>query len=188
MLALPRQSSSLRGNAAAAATRQEETSGMHLSDRFTGGFLMLLGALAFWGGSRLPAVPGQDVGPAVFPMVIGGGLVLCGALIALGIGHSFEAPEADDAQTGPGLARALGRGAPLAALLPPALLIFYVLAAETLGFLPTAALMMLATCRALGASWRLAIGMALASPLAVHLVFFKLLRVPLPDGLLAAPW
>ena len=38
---------------------------------------MILGVLAFWGGSRLPAVPGQDVGPAAFPMVIGAGPSVC---------------------------------------------------------------------------------------------------------------
>ncbi|WP_137123626.1 tripartite tricarboxylate transporter TctB family protein [Roseomonas sp. HF4] len=158
---------------------------MHLSDRVTGLFLVVLGALAFWGGSLLPAVPGQDVGPAAFPMVIGGGLVLCGALIALGIGRSFEAPEAADDAPPPGLAARIGGWA---AFLPPALLIFYVLVSERLGFLPTAALMLLATARALGASWRLAAGVALLAPLAVHLAFAKLLRVPLPDGVLPAPW
>jgi putative tricarboxylic transport membrane protein len=161
---------------------------MHLSDRITGGFLVLLGALAFWGGSRLPGVPGQDVGPAVFPMVIGAGLMLCGTLIALGIGRSFEAPEPEDADATPGLAGRLGRFAPLAAMVPPALLIFYMLAAERLGFLVTASAMVLACALALGASWRLALGMALVAPPAVHLVFYKLLRVPLPEGLLAAPW
>jgi putative tricarboxylic transport membrane protein len=161
---------------------------MHLSDRVTGGFLVLLGALAFWGGSRLPGVPGQDVGPAVFPMVIGAGLVICGTLIALGIGRSFEAPEPDDTQATPGLAGMLGRFAPLAAMVPPALLIFYMLAAERLGFLLTASAMVLACALALGASWRLALGMAVLTPPAVHLVFYKLLRVPLPEGLLAAPW
>jgi putative tricarboxylic transport membrane protein len=30
--------------------------------------------------------------------------------------------------------------------------------------------------------------MAIASPLVVHLVFAKLLRVPLPAGLLPLPW
>ena len=58
------------------------------------------------------------------------------------------------------------------------------LAAETLGFLPTAALMVLATALALGASARLAIGMAVVAPFAVHAVFYKLLRVPLPWGVL----
>lgn len=158
---------------------------MHLSDRVTGLFLVVLGALAFWGGSLLPAVPGQDVGPAAFPMVIGSGLILCGALIAIGIGRSFEAPETAEPQPSRGLAARLGGGA---AFLPPALLIFYVLAAERLGFLPTAAIMLLLTALALGGSWRLAIGIALIGPPAVHLVFHKLLRVPLPAGVLPAPW
>jgi putative tricarboxylic transport membrane protein len=30
--------------------------------------------------------------------------------------------------------------------------------------------------------------MALGAPPLVHLVFYKLLRVPLPEGLLAVPW
>jgi putative tricarboxylic transport membrane protein len=158
---------------------------MHLSDRVTGLFLAVLGALAFWGGSRLPAVPGQDVGPAAFPMVIGTGLVLCGLLIAAGIGRSFEAQEAPEQAPSRGLAKRLGPGA---AILPPVLLIFYVLVAERLGFLPTAAIMLAVSALALGASWRLAIGVALIGPPAVHLVFYKLLRVPLPDGVLPAPW
>lgn len=158
---------------------------MHLSDRVTGTVLMLLGALAFWGGSRLPAVPGQDVGPAAFPMVIGGGLVICGALITIGIGRSFEAPEPEGSEAPPGLASRIGG---LAAFMPPALLIFYVLVAERLGFLPTAAIILLVTALALGAGWRLAVGLALIGPPFVHVVFYKLLRVPLPAGILPAPW
>lgn len=154
---------------------------MRLSDRVSGGFLMALGAAAAMSGSRLPAVPGQDVGPAVFPMVVGGGLVLCGAMIAFGIGHAFEAPEEPDG-TPP------GRWYGLRALLPPALLVFYVLAAERLGFLPTAFLIVAAVSFALGAGWRLALPVAVLAPLAVHAVFAKLLRVPLPDGMLPAPW
>jgi len=161
---------------------------MHLSDRVTGGFLVLLGALAFWGGSRLPAVPGQDVGPAVFPMVVGGGLVLCGALILLGIGQSFEEAEEEPAEAHEGLARRLGRWRSLAAFVPPALLLFYMLVSEPLGFLPTAFVMVLLSALALGASLRLGLAMALCAPPVVHLVFYKLLRVPLPAGILPAPW
>ena len=161
---------------------------MHLSDRVTGLFLAVLGALAFWGGSRLPAVPGQDVGPAAFPVLIGSGLVLCGVLIAVGVGHSFEAPEDGDETPVPGLAGWLGRLGGLAAFLPPALLLFYVVAAESLGFLLTAAIMLAVSARALGASWGLALGVMVAVPPVVHVIFAKLLRVPLPDGLLAAPW
>ena len=153
---------------------------MQLSDRVTGGVLVVLGAAAAVAGSRLPAVPGQDVGPAAFPMLIGGGLVLCGLMIALGIGHAFEAPE-EDTEGAP-------RFAGLRALLPPALLLFYVLAVDRLGFLLTAAAIVLAASLTFGARWRLAVPIAIVAPLLVHLVFYKLLRVPLPPGLLPAPW
>ncbi|MBW6399057.1 tripartite tricarboxylate transporter TctB family protein [Roseomonas sp. HJA6] len=161
---------------------------MHLSDRVTGLCLALLGSLAFWGGSRLPAVPGQDVGPAAFPMVIGTGLVLCGLMIAFGIGHTFEVEEPAEREEAPGLAKLLGGLDWLAAFLPPVLLLFYVVAADRLGFLITAAIMLLVASRALGASWRLAIGVTVLAPPFVHLVFYKLLRVPLPDGPLTMPW
>ncbi|MDB5415714.1 MAG: tripartite tricarboxylate transporter TctB family protein [Rubritepida sp.] len=155
---------------------------MQLSDRITGGMLVALGAASAWSGSLLPAVPGQDVGPAAFPMIIGFGLMGCGALIAIGIGRSFEVDDLDEPapKTGP--------LSGLRVLIPPALLLFYALAADTLGFLPTAAIMVLLGAKALGAKWPLAISMAIIGPVLVHLAFYKLLRVPLPPGLLPAPW
>ncbi len=153
---------------------------MRLSDRTTGAFLVALGAAAALAGSRLPAVPGQDVGPAAFPMVIGSGLAICGVLVVLGIGQSFEAPEEETVPP--------SRFHGLRALIPPALLLFYVLASNTLGFLLTAFAIVLVAGLALGARSRLAVPIALVAPALVHLVFYKLLRVPLPDGLLAAPW
>jgi putative tricarboxylic transport membrane protein len=165
---------------------------MQLSDRVTGGFLVVLGSLAAFGGSRLPPVPGQPVGPNVFPMVVGVGLALCGALIVLRIGHSFE----DDAvvQLSPDDPFYEPPKPPttwlygLRALIPPALLIFYAYAVETLGFIPMAAIVAFVTSIALGASLRLAVPVALAAPVFVHLVFAKLLRVPLPAGWLPMPW
>jgi putative tricarboxylic transport membrane protein len=41
---------------------------------------------------------------------------------------------------------------------------------------------------ALGARLRLALPMAIGAPLFVNMVFLKLLRVPLPSGLLPLPW
>ena len=155
---------------------------MQLSDRVTGAFLVALGAASAIAGGRLPAVPGQDVGPAAFPLLIGSGLIICGALIAFGVGHSFEVPE--EPAAGPGPWRLGG----LRALVPPALLLFYVLASEKLGFLITGAVMIFVAATALGARPRLALPLAAVAPLLVHLAFYKLLRVPLPAGLLAAPW
>lgn len=164
---------------------------MQLSDRVTGSVLITLGALSAYGGSRLPPVPGQPVGPNVFPMVVGIGLLLCGLMIVFGIGRSFEeapvperaAAEEDESTPAPG-----SRFYALRVLLPPALLLFYVFASEPLGFVPTAGLITLITCLSLGGPLRLAVPLALLAPVAVHLVFAKLLRVPLPAGLLPMPW
>lgn len=161
---------------------------MLLSDRTTGIGIAALGAVAAYAGSLLPPVPGQQIGPNVFPMVVGIGLVVCGALVALGIGHRFEEEaEAAVADLGPP-ERPRGPLYGLRALVPPALLVFYYLAADRLGFILTAALMVLALSKALGAGWRLAIPLAIGAPPLVHLAFGKLLRVPLPPGLLPMPW
>ena len=159
---------------------------MQFSDRVTGMCLALLGILALWGGALQPSVPGQDVGPSVFPMVIGAGLLACGVLVALGIGSSFE-EEVTLIPAAPGL-DAPPKFGELRAFVPPALLLFYAAAAGTLGFLITGALMVLAASVALGARLRLAFPLAVLAPLAVHAIFYKLLRVPLPEGLLAPPW
>ena len=111
-------------------------------------------------------------------------------MIAFGIGHTFE----EERGAGPARGRASRRAAPrgklygLRALLPPALLLFYVLVADRLGFVPTAGLIVLVTSTALGARLKLAVPLALLAPIGVHLIFAKLLRVPLPTGLLPMPW
>lgn len=162
---------------------------MQFSDRVTGLFLVALGSLAAYGGSLLPPVPGQQVGPDVFPMVIGTGLCICGALIALGVGRSFEEEaEADPADRAGNAAGPMSWARGSMALIPPGLLLFYVLTVDRLGFLLTAAAMVLTTAMALGARLRLAVPLALVAPLVVHLLFSKLLRVPLPPGLLPLPW
>ena len=72
---------------------------MQLPDRVTGLAVVALGALTVFGGSRLPPMPGQDVGPSAFPILIGIGLIASGVLVALGIGHRFE-EEAEAALAG----------------------------------------------------------------------------------------
>lgn len=167
---------------------------MLLSDRATGFAVAALGAAAAYGGSRLPPVPGQQVGPSVFPMVIGIGLVGCGLLIAAGIGRSFEDEAEADLASIEGSREMLAAAPPpgllagLRALLPPTLLVFYVLAVDTLGFVPTAAAMIFVMVLAFQGTLRLAIPLAAIAPVAIQLVFYKVLRVPLPDGLLPMPW
>jgi putative tricarboxylic transport membrane protein len=161
---------------------------MRLSDRVTGLFLVGLGAAAAYGGWLLPPVPGQPVGPNVFPLVIGSGLALCGLAIAFGIGHSFEEEEELIPLEGGEATAPTGIFYGLRALLPPALLLFYVMVADRLGFIITAAMIVYATSTALGARAKLSLPLSVLAPIGIHLIFSKLLRVPLPIGLLPMPW
>jgi putative tricarboxylic transport membrane protein len=170
-----------------------------VSDRLSGLILLILGTLTYYGGSLLPPVPGQQVGPDVFPMVIGASLAICGLLIIFGVGRTFEEEEkvvltadGDVVEADVLEKEASGlRGFFLhgwKVLIPPAALFFYYFASEKLGFWITASLMILVLSRSQGAKWKGAILLSLFAPIFVHLVFYKLLRVPLPEGLLKFPW
>jgi putative tricarboxylic transport membrane protein len=120
----------------------------------------------------------------VFPLVIGSGLALCGLAIAFGIGHSFEEEERSF-RSRAAEARAARQALRPARLLPPALPV-HVAVADRLGFIITAALIVYGTATALGASGSFRCARRAGADR--HLIFSKLLRVPLPIGLLPMPW
>ena len=63
-------------------------------------------------------------------------------------------------------------------------LLFYIFAADTLGFYVTGIVLLALWTRVLGAAWRVSIPVALVATVAIHLSFYKILRIPLPWGLL----
>jgi putative tricarboxylic transport membrane protein len=162
---------------------------MQTSDRISGTVIILLGILAIIGGLQLPPMAGQDVGPSAFPIVVGAGLVISGLLGGMGIGHRLEEEALADLAAVEETPTALeAHPRPWRAFIPPALLLAYVALVGSLGFVPTAALLVLVASLSLGARLRLALPLAVLAPPVVHLVFAKLLRVPLPAGLLPMPW
>jgi putative tricarboxylic transport membrane protein len=67
-------------------------------------------------------------------------------------------------------------------------LAFYVLAADKLGFLVCGTIILLSLFLALRVKPFVAVALALALPVVIHLIFYKLLRVPLPWGVLPILW
>jgi putative tricarboxylic transport membrane protein len=122
-------------------------------------------------------MPGQKFGPAWFPGLIALGLGVCGVgLVFCGwrsSAHWVQFPE--------WMHRERSRAAVLAVL---GGVVFYILAADKLGFFPTGIVIVALWVRVLGASWRMTIPIAVIAPLIIHLAFYKGLRVPLPWGLL----
>jgi putative tricarboxylic transport membrane protein len=122
-------------------------------------------------------MPGQRFGPAWFPGVIAAGLGICGVLLVLA-GARHGAPwlawPAWMYRRRPllGVAGVIGG------------LVFYIIAAGTLGFHITGIALLAFWVRILGGSWRMAALVAVVATIAIHLSFYKLLRIPLPWGLL----
>ena len=122
-------------------------------------------------------MPGQRFGPAWFPGLVAVGLGICGLLLVYA---------------------GVRRGAPWLALPDwmfrrrPAIgvaavvggLMFYIFAADTLGFHIVGIALLFLWTRLLGATWRTAATVAVLATLAIHLSFYKVLRIPLPWGLL----
>lgn len=144
---------------------------MQRVDRGVGLGLTLLALAVLFTARSFPDVPGQKLGASFLPMLVGAGLLLCGlALVA----RSRRAPSA--------AVDARGVEQVLPALVVMAAIGIYVLLADRLGFLIVAPLVLLAVFKALHVGWRTALLSAVGGTLVVHVVFYKLLRVPLPWG------
>jgi len=120
-------------------------------------------------------MPGQKFGPAWFPGLIAVGLILCGVLLA-------ARSQRDVLVAFPDWFRSTRAVAGVASVI--AGLLFYVVAADKLGFYLTALAIQIVWMRILGASWRLTLPVAVIATVVIHLSFYKLLRIPLPWGIL----
>jgi putative tricarboxylic transport membrane protein len=148
-----------------------------INDAITGALLIALGAVILWHIQGFPAMQGQKYGPAWFPGIIAVGLAACGAALVVQGARSADAWVAFSAWTRQRRALA-GFFSVIAGLL------FYVLAAGPVGFHITAFAMLLAGMRILGTRLAVALPVAVLAPILIHLAFYKMLRVPLPWGVL----
>jgi putative tricarboxylic transport membrane protein len=150
---------------------------MKISDAIVGGLIILLGIAILVHVQGYPTIPGQKYGPALFPGFAAAGLVACGALL---VRRGMRAGS-------PALVLAAWTRSPHHAtnfLLVIGALVFYIVAAEPLGFVPTGVVILVALFWKLGVRWGLAVPAALVATLVVHSLFYKMMRVPLPWGLL----
>ena len=158
------------------------SSRLRVHDALTGAGLAALGAVVLWHIQGYPAMPGQKFGPAWFPGLIAAGLIVCGALLAA---RSLRGERASRSIPWFEIPAWTRRPRPLAGVVSVIFgLLFYVLAADALGFYLTALLILLVWMRVLGASWRITLPVAVIATLVIHLSFYQLLRIPLPWGIL----
>jgi putative tricarboxylic transport membrane protein len=154
---------------------------MKINDAIFGVVLLVLGIVVLTHVQGFPKIPGQQVGPALFPGVVAAGLAICGVLlIASGIRHRRDEPwfrMADWVRSGQHLVAFASIVAGVAA---------YIAWVDKVGFLLLAPVLLF--------TWFVVFRMrplpaavtAVVVTFTIWYAFYKLLRVPLPWGLLEA--
>jgi putative tricarboxylic transport membrane protein len=158
----------------------DESFSMKINDLLSGVVIGSLAAGVYLHARSFPPMVGQNVGPNLFPQLIASGLMICAILLvirgvrSLGREALFEMPEWVGANR-----------AALGFVMISVVLVFYMVASERLGFLITAMLLLLALFYTFGVRTRTALIVAVLGSLAIHTLFYKLLKVPLPWGILS---
>jgi putative tricarboxylic transport membrane protein len=150
---------------------------MKFNQALLGLLVILLGLAVVLQARTFPSMPGQSIGPAFFPTIIGVGLLLTGAALALSR-RGRRPPWIEGAEW-------LRRPRMLFNfLLVFSDLVFYAVAVTRLGFFITAVLFLGVLMAAFGVPRGRVLPFALVVTFAIHYAFYSLLRVPLPWGVL----
>jgi len=153
---------------------------MKFDDLRIGVVLGVFSVLVFFIARTFPVIPGQHFGASLFPTLISIGLFICSVLLVI---QGWQARRAGVPRPGwPAWLRE-----PLSVLrflMVPLSLVFYFMAGDWLGFLPCAFLLLMALQLVFGVRWKRALIVALVVSLVIHAMFYSVLHVPLPWGLL----
>ncbi len=148
---------------------------MRIHETLLGLLFMALAAAVFAYTFTFPAMPGQNIGPSMFPRVVTAGIFVCGLVMALrGWRSGQRLVDVDAALREP-------RGVIGFALVPLAI-VFYIVAAPRLGFLPVAALIVTVLALWMGSRVWVALAAGVVSALVIHWFFGSVMRIPLPRG------
>jgi putative tricarboxylic transport membrane protein len=152
---------------------------MKINDAIFGAIFLLLGVVIVVHVQAFPKIPGQQVGPALFPGLISAGLAVCGLLLIVsGVRHRAQHPWHEMADWMRSPRHVIGFGAIVVGL------VAYILLAQSVGFLLLAPILLLVWFKVLGVRTGMAIIVAIVATLLIWYAFYKLLRVPLPWGVL----
>ena len=151
---------------------------MKLNDMVWGALLMALGFTVLNDVRTYPSIPGQQYGPNAFPGLLAALLIVCAVMLMVkGWKERAQHPwfEAGAWLQAPPQVRNF--------LVTVGTVVFYVVAAEKIGFLICGSLILAALFWTLRVRAVLIAPIAIITTLVIHLIFYKGLRVPLPWGL-----
>lgn len=156
---------------------------MKLNDAVWGALLVLFSASILVHVQNFPMIPGQKVGPALFPGALAVCLAVCAVLLILrGIATRAEGGERAHWLAFDGWTRVHRKVVAFAAVV--GVNVFYILLVGTLGFIVTGTVYLGVLFAVFGVRARSILPLALILTLGIHYAFYKLLKVPLPWGIL----
>jgi len=153
---------------------------LRANDAISGLVLIILALAMIALTANFPSFPGQKYGPSLFPRVLGTGIIICGMLlVAQGImARRAGAPWVE-------IAPWVTDGWRVTSfLLVLAMLLLYIFAADSVGFIPIAIVFLGGLFLWLGVRPLHAALIAPAATLVIFWFFSSMLRVPLPRGIL----
>jgi len=154
---------------------------MRLSDTLLAAIFLALAAAIFAMTTTFPAFPGQKYGPDLFPRILAAGIAGCCLLIMLRAHGRARAGHAEHWLTIDAALRDPKRL--ISFLLVPGGIVFYLVAADRLGFIPTAFLLLMGLFIWFGVRLGMALAVAVVATGLMQWFFGTLMRVPLPRGL-----
>ncbi|MEY9183425.1 putative tricarboxylic transport membrane protein [Bradyrhizobium sp. USDA 326] len=151
---------------------------MRANDAIAGLVLIVLSIVMIALTASFPDFPGQKYGPSLFPRMLGAGLIVCGGILIWN-GLTARRRGAPWVEFAPWVREPRRLATFLLVLI---LLLLYIFAAETVGFIPLALLFLGTLFLWLGVRPWIAVVTALVGTFTIYWFFATLLRVPLPRG------
>lgn len=152
---------------------------MKLNDAVLGAVLIVFAMVAGLEARTFPQIPGQNYGAALFPLIISIGLGVSGVLLVVsGLRQWRTVPLVNLGSEG----NKAGRFFNVALVI--GCLVFYIVASDPLGFIPTAFVIVAALLLRLRGRPLSSLAIAAVTVFAIHVVFSRWLLVPLPWGIL----
>jgi putative tricarboxylic transport membrane protein len=154
-----------------------------LNDAVWGALLIFFSTAVLVHVQRFPTIPGQNVGPALFPGVLAVALAVCAVLLIVN-GLAGRAHGRERARWVELDGWTKSRRHVVAFFAVVGVNVFYIALVDTLGFILTGVVYLATLFTVFGVRWRWIVPIGLGVTLVIHYAFYKLLKVPLPWGLL----
>ena len=156
---------------------------MKLNDAVWGALLLLFSVVLFVHVQSFPTIPGQRFGPALFPGILAAALAVCSVLLVVkGLAARRDGGERSmwlDLEPWTRQRRYV-----VAFLVTVGVNVFYIFTIDYLGFIVVGVIYLAVLFWVYRVPRKWIVPVAVIATLVIHYAFYKLLKVPLPWGLL----